>query len=103
MAIGKGKEGAGWSKAFRERSMRLNVVRGAGGNGITGKYFIKLEMLVGWSESLLVYSSLGYPLEKRVYESRSRRIRESVAEEMGNRSGPVQPQVWGLAGQTGGL
>lgn len=77
MAIGRGKEGAGWSKAFRERSMGLNVVRGVGGNGITGKYFLQLEMLLGWNESLLVDSSLDYPLEKRVDESRRQRARGS--------------------------
>lgn len=60
------KGGSRVVKGFRERSMRLNVTRGAGGNGITGKYFLKVEMLVGWRESLLVYSSLGHLLEKRV-------------------------------------
>lgn len=47
MAIGKGREGIEWSKALRRGSLGMNVVRGARGNGIIGKNFLKLELLLG--------------------------------------------------------
>lgn len=45
MAIGKGREGTE-------------------GNGIIGKNFLKLELLLRWGNWLFTYSSLGYPLRR---------------------------------------
>lgn len=36
--------------------MGLNAVRGAGGNEIIGKTFLKLELLLRWNGSLLAYT-----------------------------------------------
>lgn len=44
--------------------MSMNVARGVGGNGRIGKNFLKLELLLGWDNSLLIYYSLDFQLRR---------------------------------------
>lgn len=58
--------------------MGMNVARGAGGNGRIGKNFLKLELLLGWDNSLLAYYSLDFQLRRGFISQKKKTINQVI-------------------------
>lgn len=76
----------------------MNVARGAGGNGRIGKNFLKLELLLGWDNSLLAYYSLDFQLRRGfISQKKKKKTINQVICGRGERQ-----QEWPCAGPSAG-
>lgn len=84
----------------------MNVARGAGGNGRIGKNFLKLELLLGWDNSLLAYYSLDFQLRRGfISQKKKKNHKPGNLWQRRKAAGMTlrRPKCWGLAGQMRGL